>query len=232
MNLLIVDDHAMFRDALVGMIGQWLPDARISTADTGMQAMLVAKQVEPEFVIMDFNMPGWNGLETAKRLLQRYPYLAILCLSVRTEESLVRAFFEAGIRAYLRKDDEFDTLREAFSAVRAGLRYISPALQNVFDPNAMDKPAASNVTGFCGLTVRQRDVLSLIASGLSTRDIAAETGLSTKTLDAHRRRIQERLGVDSVAELTRVAIREGLVDMNDPQSDETDQPQHTSAIVE
>jgi two-component system NarL family response regulator len=215
MNLLLIDDHAMLRDALAGMLREAMPDTQVRVADSGAEGLALAEQSEPDYVFLDYNMPGLNGLETAQRLLERHPYLSIICLSVRTDQSIVQDLFAVGVHAYVLKDDDFSTLIEAFRAVEAGQRYLSPTLQGLVDMPTIENSKPKNRFGYSGLTDRQRDVLALIASGLSTREISEETGLSTKTLDSHRRRIQQRLGVDSIAELTRIAIREGLVALED-----------------
>lgn len=211
MELLLVDDHVMLRDALASMLRQAMPAASIRYAGTGAEALSLAEQAEPDCVVLDFNMPGLDGLEVTKRLLERYPGLFIICLSVRTDITLIEELFSAGIRGYVLKDDDFDRLLEALRSVMAGQHYVSPCLQGLVELPVLGGNEKNSGLGYSALTARQRDVLARIASGLSIREISSDIGLSTKTLDAHRRRIQAKLGVDSVADLTRIAIREGLV---------------------
>lgn len=214
MDLLIVDDHELFRDALAGMLRQAISGSRIAVAGCAQDALNVAEQVEPDFVFLDFNLPGPNGLEVARCLLEMYPDVSIICLSVRVDQGLIQELYASGVRGYVLKDEEFDVLVEAFRAVQAGQRYLSPRLQGQVELPEMKRPGTKPLSGFMSLTSRQRDILARLASGVCAREISKETGLSTKTIDAHRRRIQQRLAVDSIAELTRVAVREGLVGLD------------------
>lgn len=212
MELVFADDHLVLRDALASMLIQAMPGTKIRFAGSGSEALSDVDQSEPDCVLLDINLPGLTGLETARRLIDRRPNLSIICLSFRTELTLISELFSVGVCAYVLKEEEFDALLDAFREVLAGRRYISPSLEALVELPPLTGPGTKKAClGYSALTAKQRDVLARIASGLSMREISSDTGLSTKTLDAHRRRIQQKLGVDSVAELTRIAIREGLV---------------------
>lgn len=216
MDLLLADDHVLVRDALAGMLRHSLPRTQVHVACGGAEALVHAEQVKPDIAVIDYNMPSIDGLETVHRLRKQHQNMSIICLTIHHEQSLIRRMFEAGADGYVSKDDRVEVLLEAINAVQNGRYYLSPKLQGAIDLTQFklgDRQTGNR--GYAALTGKQLEVLKHIASGANIREIASEMGLSTKTLDTHRRRIQEKLEVDSIADLTRIAIREGLILLDD-----------------
>jgi DNA-binding NarL/FixJ family response regulator len=160
---------------------------------------------------MDITMPDLSGIEATRRILADMPQVKVVALSMHSDRRFVREMLEAGAAGYLLKDDAFEELKNALLAVSRNQTYLSPALASTpqegyperAEPDADARPARM-------LSRREREVLQLISEGKSTHYIARALSLSEKTVAAHRSHIMHKLRVKSVAELTKIAIREGL----------------------
>jgi DNA-binding NarL/FixJ family response regulator len=213
-KVLIADDHAILREGLRSLIAAE-PDMEVSAqAETGRAALRMAAELRPDVVIMDIAMPDLNGMEATRQLLRTIPGARVIGLSMHADKRFVAGMLEAGACGYLLKDSAFDELARAIRTVGSGQTYLSPAIAGTVVEEYLtggagpQGPAAS-------LTPREREVLQLIAEGLSTKRIASRLGVSVKTVETHRRQMMEKLGVQSVAELTKYAIREGLTSIED-----------------
>ena len=213
MNLLLIEDRAIFREAFAYMLRQELPGANIITAKTGYKALVACRDSRPDLVLLDMNSSRASGLGAAKDLIESCPGVPLICLGTLDDQSLIYQLYAIGIQAYVLKDEDFSVLLDAIKAVLRGQRFLSPALDGLVDMSEACEARVDEPAGYLSLTDRQRSILAWIASGVSAREISQQTGLSTKTIDSHRRRIQQHLSVNSVAELTRIAVREGLVDL-------------------
>jgi len=215
MNLLIVDNQDVLRKGLTELVRNSVDTAVISEAKDGLAALSVAKASPPQLAILDIHMPHLDGIATARQLLSAHPELKIVFLTIHSDSETVRAAFDAGASGYVLKDDDVDVLLEAIRTVSDGHTFLSPQLSDTGEALTAAANHANKHTALSGiLTKRQIEVLTLLATGLSVREIASKTGLSTKTLDSHRRHIQKRLDIHTTADLTRLAIREGLVDLD------------------
>lgn len=207
-RILLADDHAVVRQGL-GRILAAEPDMEIiAEAANGREAVERAEDLKPDVVVMDVAMPEVNGIEATRALMASSPQIKILAVSMHKEAVYVREILRAGARGYLIKDAQDQDLVEAVRALWQGKGYISPAIaesvlvdyrKHVNDP--VDR-----------LTVREREVLRLIAEGKTNKEIAASLNLSVYTVDAHRGNIMEKLNLRSAAEIVRFAMRNGLID--------------------
>ena len=211
-RVIIADDHGIMREGLRSLFDK-LPDVEVvGDAEDGRGAVALATELVPDLVVMDVGMPGLNGIDACRQIIEQMPDTRVLALSMHSDARFVTRMLEAGASGYLVKSSLFEQLADAVKAVAAGEVYISPQLGAAFaDDLAGAIAARARVrSGAESLTRREREVLQLVAEGKSTKAIAAVLHVSTKTIDTHRAQIKEKLGMRSVAELTKYAIREGL----------------------
>jgi DNA-binding NarL/FixJ family response regulator len=203
-GVVLADDHDLVRAGIQGLI-ELLPDVEVlAQAGSGEELLVVLDRVKPHLVITDIHMPGMDGVETVAKVRARHPGLAILVLSMFDSAETVQRAVAAGANGYLMKNAAPEELQHAVSVVLGTGSYVSAHVARLL-MERVDALADD------GLTLRQREVLALLASGLSSKEIAFELKLSPKTVDVHRARIMERLAVRDVASLTRYAVRRGLV---------------------
>ncbi len=211
-RVLIVDDHSLLRHG----IAKLLPEEtyEVEEAASGTEALVRARHHRPDLVIMDLSMPGPNGIETAKRLLEIDASLKIILFTQQLGRELTRAAFRAGVRAYVAKQSAVSELLKAVEIVEAGDYYLTPIsdlLGMIGEAGtAMRQNPADQIQS--PLTPRQIDVLKLIAAGKSAKEIGSELDISAKTVEFHRNSIADELGVRSTAELTRYAFTSGLIE--------------------
>jgi DNA-binding NarL/FixJ family response regulator len=207
-RILVADDHAVVRQGLGRILAAEADMEVVAEAANGREVLERAEELKPDVVIMDVAMPELNGIEATRSLLVASPQIRVLAVSMHKEAVYVREMLRAGARGYLIKDAHESDLVEAVRAVWMGQGYISPA---VADSVLVDyrKHVADPVER---LTVREREVLQLIAEGKTNKEIAAQLGLSVYTVDAHRGNIMEKLNLRSAAEIVRFAMRNGLID--------------------
>ena len=209
MNILIVDDHGIVREGLKSLIEQHSEMKVIGEARDGNKAIQLTKELSPDVVIMDVSMPNLNGVEATKYILQQKPDAKVIILSMHTDSQIVKESLKAGASGYVLKSYLFDELLNALKAVEAGEHYLSPRITGVvLDNYRTEKAVAASQTP--NLTTRERQILQLIAEGKTIKEIARILHISSKTADANRRQIMNKLSIFNIAELTKFAIREGL----------------------
>lgn len=212
-RIMLVDDHMMIRQGLRSLIGRQDGMEVIAEAEDGRQAVELAHQLKPDVIIMDISMPNLNGIEAARRILSESPGTRIIALSMHADSEFVVRMLEAGACGYMLKDCAFEELIAAIRTVLSGRSYLSPGIAAAANGQAR-APAAPARAALSALTPREREVLQLIAEGKSTKRVAGDLDLSVKTIETHRHNIMEKLGIHTVAELTKYAIRQGLTDLD------------------
>ncbi|MBN2210872.1 MAG: response regulator transcription factor [Sedimentisphaerales bacterium] len=209
-KILLADDHAIVRHGLSRSLQQEDGIEVVGQAQDGFAAVKLALELSPHLVIMDISMPGLNGIEAVRKIVQEQPRIKIIALSMHSSDKYVREMFKAGAAGYLLKDCPFDELLKAIKTVMADKVYISPSVgDTVIQGFIRQKPSEQN-SAFSKLTPREREVLQLLAEGYATKQIGLRLGISPKTVEVHRSRIMEKLGFDNIAQLTKYAIQEGL----------------------
>ena len=210
LRVLLVDDHAMVRAGLAQLLSQ-LPEVEvIGEAGDGIEALELTLKLQPDLVLMDIAMPKLNGLDACAALRKAQPDLRVVMLSMHREPQYVRKALQSGAMGYLLKDAAPAELAQALLAVRMGQTYLSPAVSQALLSDAVHglrAPAAAPPE----ITARQREVLTLVAQGLSTKEVALRLNLSAKTVDTHRTNLMNQLGIHDLASLVRYAVRNGLV---------------------
>jgi len=210
-DVLLVDDHRMVRQGLAALLANE-PDIRVvGEASDGETAVKKAAELKPQVVVMDLRLPGMNGCDAARAITQA-GHGRVVMLSMHQELPYVSESLQAGAMGYLVKDGAVDELVQAIRTVARGSRYIGSKIADV-----LANDYAAILTGERSsepepeLSRREVEVLVMLARGSTSKQIAAALGLSTKTIENHRSRIKQKLGIGSVAELTQYAIRRGLI---------------------
>lgn len=209
-RVLIADDHAIVRHGLSRSIQQQEDMEVVGQAGDGHSAVELARELNPNIILMDVSMPNLNGIEATRAILRDSPGTRVIALSMHSAKRYVREMFRAGASGYLLKDCEFDELIQTIRLIAEGQTYISPTISRVVVENCMHDAPGEKGSAFSVLTQREREVLQLMAEGNSTKQIAMRLYISPKTVEAHRLRIMNKLDIDSVALLTKYAIQEGL----------------------
>ncbi len=209
-RVLLVDDHAIIREGLRSLLEKQSEMEVIADTDDGRKALDLVRELLPNIVIMDISMPGLNGIEATRQIIAEFPDVKVIALSIHSKRRFVADMLSAGATGYILKECLFDELVQAIKAVAAGRRYLSPKITDVVVNDYVKRLSASVESPFEALKTREREVLQLVAEGKSMKQIALELHVSTKTIEANRRQIMEKLDIHSVAELTKYAVREGL----------------------
>jgi DNA-binding NarL/FixJ family response regulator len=200
---LIVDDHEVVREGLRLSLGR-APHVRvIGEAADGETAVVLAERRRPDVVIMDVRMPGMDGLEATKRLLEKVPDAAVLIFTAYSERSLLSRGLESGAKGYVLKEAPHETLLRAIEKVAAGDGYVDPALMPAF-LTGRDRDDM--------LTSREREILQLLADGMSNNDVAAKLFISQETVKSHVRHILAKLEADTRTHAVAIALRESIID--------------------
>lgn len=213
-RVLIVDDHAIIREGLRSLLEKQPGMEAVADTDDGRKAVEFVRQFSPDIVIMDVTMPGLNGIEATRLITAESPEVKVIALSIHSQRRFVADMLSAGAAGYILKECLFDELVQAIGVVAAGGRYLSPKIAEVVVDDYVKHLSNISDSPLAALTGREREVLQLVAEGKSTKEIALELHVSTKTIEANRRQIMEKLDVHSVAELTKYAVREGLTTLD------------------
>jgi DNA-binding NarL/FixJ family response regulator len=200
---LIVDDHEVVREGLRLSLSR-APHIRIvGEASDGESAIALAERRRPDVVIMDIRMPGMDGLEATKELSRKAPEIAVLVFTAYSERSLLGRGLESGAKGYILKEAPHGTLLRAIEKVANGEGYIDPALMPAFLPGR-DRDEM--------LTAREREILQLLADGMSNADVAAKLFISQETVKSHVRHILTKLEADTRTHAVAIALREAIID--------------------
>lgn len=209
-KIIVVDEHKILREGLSTLIAKQ-PDMEIvGEARDGREALRLVDKLSPDLILMDVTMPNLNGIEATRKIKSKNPNIEIIALSLHSDRRYVLGMIDAGASGYLLKECAFDELVRAINTVMSRKKYLSPGISDILIEEYVKKNTQEKPTIYAKLTPREREILQLIAEGKNTKEIAGYLFISIKTVETHRRHIKKKLRVDSVAELTKIAIREGL----------------------
>jgi DNA-binding NarL/FixJ family response regulator len=206
-RILLADDHPMVLEGVAKLVEEF--GEVVGKVEDGRVLLEAASRLNPDVVVMDISMPSLNGLESARHLRKLLPHCKIVFLTMHADPSYITAAFEAGASGYLLKRSAGSELKQAVSTVLAGCQYVTPLL--LLEDDSLREPLTNRVASFKQLTLRQREVLQLIAEGHSTKEISTLLSISTKTVEFHRSKIMETLEMHTIPELTTFAFAHGLV---------------------
>lgn len=187
----------------------------VGEAGNGVSAVRMARDLEPDLVLMDIAMPDLNGIEATRRIRAETPGVKVIALSMHADKRFVRGMFAAGAAGYVLKGSAFEEVASAIKTVVAGRIYISPKITDLVVGDYIKLLARPSPGGESPLSDREREVLQMLAEGKSSRKIAERLHVSVTTVDTHRKHIMDKLGVRSIAELTKYAVREGLTSLDE-----------------
>ncbi len=215
MRVLLADDHAIFREGLRAILSDEPGVEVVADVADGREAVAVAQERAPDVVVMDLSMPGLNGIDATRAIVEQSPNVKVLCLSMHADRHMVAAALSAGATGYVLKNCASTELTEALRTVASHRTYLSPAVAGDVVRDYVARLSATEAANEPQLTRRERETLQLIAEGHSTKDIAVRLGISAKTVATHREHIMAKLDVHNVAGLTRYAIRHGITSVDD-----------------
>ena len=213
-RILLADDHSIVRQGIRSLLENQQDMDVVAEADSGRTAVEMARALRPDVVLMDISMPDLNGVEATRQVLEAVPEAKVIALSVHSDRRYVKGLLSAGAIGYLLKDCAFEELVRAVRAVVSGQAYLSPRVAGIVVEDSVRAELVTRSQNLSDLTARQREVLELLAVGKTSKEIAFELGVSSKTVDRHRQQLMKKLEVHSIAEVTKYAIRQGLTSLD------------------
>jgi len=210
-TVLVADDHGIVREGLRRLL-ESEPDLEVvGEAGDGREVLAQVELYQPDAVVLDITMPKLGGLETLERLRAKHPGVKAILLSVHSDSPFIQSAISLGADGYVLKNGRADEIVTAVREVMAGGSYFSPIVAKEI-VEQLRTPQKAEAEPFTLLSGREREVLHLIADGLSAKEIAVELEISTKTVEAHRTSLMRKLGVRKATELVRYALRHGLIE--------------------
>lgn len=210
-RIMLVDDHTMVREALRTVLEQDATMQVVAEVGDGETALRVAKDLVPDVVVMDVALPGQSGIETTRRLLARHPDMKVLALSTYIDRRIVQQMLDVGARGYITKSAAGAELKQGIRNVMRGRSYLCAEVGALLADSLREQQPGSGKPDRNALSHREVQVVTLLAEGKSAPEIAAELHIAPSTVDVHRRNLMRKLQVHNVVELTKYAIRNGLV---------------------
>ena len=212
-KILVVDDHAIVREGVRMILAKESDLEVVGEAGDGQQALELTERVRPDVVIMDISMPGMGGIEATQTVRARHPEVQVLALTMHEDESYVFQLLRAGAAGYVLKRAAAQDLVQAVRAAAKGEAFLYPSVaRKVVEDYLRRVETGEERERYDGLTTREKEILTLIAQGLSNQQIAEKLFISIKTVQTHRAHILEKLGLHDRTELVRHAIRKGLIE--------------------
>jgi DNA-binding NarL/FixJ family response regulator len=212
LRILVADDHALFRRGLVDMLRSETDWDVVASAANGQEAVDKALKARPDVAILDLSMPELNGLTAAQEIMKAVPRAQIILLTVQYSQHVLREALEYGVRGYVLKSDAERELISAIEAVAAQRPFFTSAVADMVLRGYLHGGAPEDSKlGFVRLTIREQKVIQLLAEGKGNKEVAANLHISPKTVQSHRVNISNKLGLKSVSDLVRYAIRNGMV---------------------
>ena len=213
-TILLVDDHDILRGGLAAVLNKEPDMEVIGEAEEGRGALDMARKHKPDVAVMDVTMPHLNGIDATAQICREVPDTKVLALSMHGESKFVSRMLEAGAKGYLTKSCSPEELLNAVRTVNSGKIYLSPKIATVVIQDYINPNKTGSGPSLDALSSREREVLQLFAEGKTTKQIAMMMHLSPKTIETHRSHIMDKVGIHSIAELTKFSLREGLTSLD------------------
>jgi two-component system response regulator NreC len=211
-KVVVADDHAIVREGVRMILGREQDIEVVGEAGDGQQALDLVASLQPQVVIMDISMPGMGGIEATQRLKAKHPEVQVLALTMHEDETYVFQLLRAGAAGYVLKRAAAQDLVQGVRAAAKGEAFLYPSIaRKVVEDYLKRVETGEERERYDGLTTREKEILTLIAQGLSNQQIAKNLYISIKTVQTHRAHILEKLGLHDRTELVRYAIRKGLI---------------------
>jgi len=210
-RILIADDHKMIRDGIKSMLDTNADVDVVAEADTGKKVLELCRSMSIDLIIMDINMPEYNGIEVTEILKKELPDIKVLALTMMDQDQHIRRMVEAGAYGYILKSSGSEELVEAIQAVMNGEHYFGKAATDVILKDFVHSGSKGKAAGIKELTEREREILGLICEELTNKEIADKLYISTRTVDAHRRSLLQKTGARNTAGLVKYALQNKLI---------------------
>jgi len=210
-RLLLADDHPVVRKGISSCLARHTHLQIAGEAADGQEAVAKARELLPDIILMDINMPNLDGVAVAELLHKEVPKTKVIILSMHLNKDHVLRLIQAGVRGYVLKDASPEELVNAIETVNAGETFFSPDVAKIALNQFVANDGKLEPAPLSKLTERERQVLALIAEGLSNKEVASELGIGVRTVETHRERIMRKLNIHNAAGLTRFAIANNLV---------------------
>jgi two-component system response regulator NreC len=214
-RIVIADDHQIMREGLKALLEKHSSLQVIAEAESGIQTLEIARREHPDAIIMDIAMPDINGIEVTRQLKAEMADIKIIALSMHSDRRFVSEILKAGASAYVLKQSAFEDLESAIKAVMKNRTFLSADILETVVSDYVNQLNGSEYDAYRQLSDRERQVLQLIAEGNSTKEIAYKLHVSIKTIESHRQNIMSKLGIRTLAGLTKFAVREGLTSLEE-----------------
>src|SRR3990170_2674834 len=212
-KVVVADDHAIVREGVRMILAREQDIEVVGEAGDGQQALDLVASLRPQVVIMDISMPGMGGIEATQRVKTKHPEVQVLALTMHEDETYVFQLLRAGAAGYVLKRAAAQDLVQAVRAAAKGEAFLYPSIaRKVVEDYLRRVETGEERERYDGLTTREKEILTLIAQGLSNQQIAEKLFISIKTVQTHRAHILEKLGLHDRTELVRYAIRKGLIE--------------------
>jgi two-component system response regulator NreC len=209
-RILVADDHRIVREAICSRLNREAGLEIVGEAEDGRNAIQLARELNPDVIIMETSMPNLNGIEATRQIVNELPEVKVIALSAHWDRRSVCEMLKAGASGYLPKRCAFEELVSAIQNVVSNRTYLSSHISGLVVDEYLHRTVEQGKSAYSILTDREREVLQLIAEGKSTKRIARELFVSPKTIEWHRSQLMKKLRIESVAELVKYAISEGL----------------------
>ena len=213
-RIVLADDHKLFREGMRALLAKERDMDVVAEAGNGRATLQLVDKLSPDVVVMDVSMPDTNGIEATRKIAASHPQARILAVSMHADRRFVAEMLRAGASGYVLKDCASEELVRAIRTSADRQTYLCSAVAGIVAEGFVKSAADGPPTGGQRLTAREREVLQLLAEGKSTKEIAFTLDVSGKTVETFRQKIMEKLGLHSVAELTKFAVREGLTSLD------------------
>ncbi len=213
-NVVVVDDHEMVREGISALLNGEADITVVAQAANGREALRLAQKLQSVIMIMDVSMPEMNGIDATSQITRDVPECKVIGLSMYADKRFVNGMLKAGARGFLLKECAYQELIQAVRLVENDQLYLSPRVTGtVVGEYVQQLTTTEETAGVESLTLKEREVLQLIAEGYSTREIAEKLFVSVKTIESRRRNLLQKLEAHSIADLIKIAIREGLTEL-------------------
>jgi DNA-binding NarL/FixJ family response regulator len=211
LRILLADDHELTRSGLRFLLEQQPGWTVCGEASHGRMAVAMAEQLTPDFVVMDVSMPEMNGLEATRQIMKDLPRTKILIYTMHETEHVVLEALEAGARGLVLKSDAGENMVAAVQSIANGKRFFTSSVVDTVVDAYLSRRDSRGAATKASLTSREHEIVQLIAEGKSTKEVAGLLFITDRTVEGHRREIMRKLNLESVADLVRYAIRNGII---------------------